>query len=193
MGFMLLAFNFGSPPEVETEAVETPKVAVDDTRQRNLAERENKLWNNLVTKIAQKTHIRDRYLAERVTRALESASVEFGVDPWLMASLIRVESSGRPEIVSRVGAVGLTQIMPATGRQIARELSIEGYSTQSLYNPEINIRMGAYYVRYLLDRFDGDLHTALAAYNWGPNHISRRLARQQALPVQYPEKILRRI
>jgi soluble lytic murein transglycosylase len=110
-----------------------------------------------------------------------------------MASLIRVESAGDPNIVSRVGAIGLTQIMPATGREIARDLKIADYSTEMLYHPETNIRMGSYYLRKLLNRFDGDLHAALAAYNWGPHHIAMRISRQQALPVQYPGKILKRI
>jgi soluble lytic murein transglycosylase len=110
-----------------------------------------------------------------------------------MASLIRVESAGDPNIVSRVGAIGLTQIMPATGREIARDLKIADYSTEMLYHPETNVRMGTYYIRKLLDKFDGDLHAALAAYNWGPHHIAMRISRQQALPVQYPGKILGRI
>ena len=108
-------------------------------------------------------------------------------------SIEAAQSAGDPNIVSRVGAIGLTQIMPPTGLEIAQDLEIADYSTEMLYHPETNIRMGTYYIRKLLNRFDGDLHAALAAYNWGPHHIAKRSSRREALPVQYPGKILRRI
>ena len=95
--------------------------------------------------------------------------------------------------MSRVGAIGLTQIMPATGAEIAQRLEIPNYSTAMLTDPATNVRMGCAYLRELLDRFDGSEHAALAAYNWGPTHIAKRIARREALPVQYPAKILGRI
>lgn len=199
MGALLLSLNF--VPSTTGTADVAPLVAeqmeaeqrAQARHQEYLAQREAELWQMLVEKIAEETHIDDPELAERVTRALENASAEFDVDPWLMASLIRVESAGDPNIVSRVGAIGLTQIMPATGREIAGDLEIADYSTKMLYHPETNVRMGTYYLSKLLKRFDGNLHAALAAYNWGPHHIAQRIQRREALPVQYPGKILRRI
>jgi soluble lytic murein transglycosylase len=148
------------------------------------------MWAKAVTAISARTGITDPDLAQIVAQAVEDASSEFQVDPWIMAALIRVESHGDPNAVSHVGALGLTQIMPRTGRQIARELEIENYSTEMLFDPATNVRMGTYYISTLLARF-GDLHAALAAYNWGPTHIARRISNQEKLPTVYPNKILR--
>lgn len=160
--------------------------------QKYIAKREVELWNVLVDAIAAETQIKDRELAEIVTQAIEDASSEFDLSPWLIASLIRVESGGNPGAVSRVGAIGLTQIMPRTGAEIAARLEIPNYTTASLNDPAINVRMGCAYLRELLDRF-GSEHAALAAYNWGPTHIAKRIKRREALPMQYPSKILQRI
>jgi membrane-bound lytic murein transglycosylase MltF len=201
-GIIMLALTSGATPGERNEQPVVPQHVVDqinerrEANQRHLeyqAQREAKLWDMLVDAIAKETRITDRELAETVTQAIEDASGEFDVDPWLVASLIRVESAGNPSIVSRVGAIGLTQIMPKTGAQIAKDLGIENYSTELLYDPATNVRMGTAYLRQLLNRFDGSVHAALAAYNWGPTHIAKRIKRRQALPVQYPGKILRRI
>lgn len=202
-GIMMLALTGGVSPGDETiEQPVVPQHVIDqiDARrqaharhQQYLAEREAELWSMLVDAIAKETQIRDRALAETVTQAIEDASSEFDLDPWLVASLIRVESGGNPTIVSHVGAIGLTQIMPRTGAEIAARLEIPDYTTETLNDPAINVRMGCAYLRELLDRFDGSEHAALAAYNWGPTHIAKRISRREALPVQYPSKILKRV
>lgn len=179
------------PPEVVEQIKANQRAHA--RHQEFLAQREAEQWEAIVQKVAEETLIKDLEFADTVARALEDASAEFDLDPWLLASLIRVESAGNPNAVSKVGAIGMTQIMPSTGREIARELGLKNYSTETLYHAETNIRMGAYYLRKLLNRFDGSIHAALAAYNWGPAHIAGRIAKRRALPVQYPGKILRRI
>lgn len=201
-GILMLALTSGVTQGDSNEQPVVPQHVVEQINarreahqrhQRHIAEREAQLWERLVDAIAEETGIKDRDLANTVTQAIEDASSEFDLDPWLVASLIRVESGGNPTIVSPVGAIGLTQIMPLTGAEVAKRLKIEGYTTATLNDPATNVRMGCAYLRELLDRFDGSEHAALAAYNWGPTHIAKRIHRREALPVQYPAKILKRV
>jgi len=150
-----------------------------------------KVWEALVDKYAETMLIEDKKLAHRVVVALEKSSSEFNVDPWLVAALIRVESAGNPDAVSNVGAIGLTQIMPETGRDIANVLNIDNFSVSMLYNPEINVRMGTYYISWLLNKFNGDMNKAIAAYNWGPGHIERRMEKNEPMPRQYTQKVIK--
>jgi soluble lytic murein transglycosylase len=94
------------------------------------------------------------------------------VDPFLVSSVIRQESIFNPSIVSPAGAVGLMQIMPYTGKEIAKWLN-ESYAIDSLYQPTTNIRWGTRYLRELLDQFDGNLVLVLGGYNGGPHNAKR--------------------
>lgn len=102
---------------------------------------------------------------------VERAAAEFELDTMLIWAVMREESLFQPQAVSRVGALGLMQIMPATGKEIARGLRDE-FNAQRLLDPGTNIRHGAYYLRRLLDRFDGDPEMALAAYNGGSGNVN---------------------
>lgn len=104
---------------------------------------------------------------------------ENGLDPYLVCGVIHTESRFDNEAESRVGAVGLMQIMPDTGQWIAQKMPLEGYEEAKLKDPETNIRMGCWYLRYLMDRFDGDLTLVLAGYNAGPNRVTQWLADPQ--------------
>lgn len=95
------------------------------------------------------------------------------VDPRTFYSLMRQESLFEPDAVSWVGARGLSQIMPETGRWIARKLGERGFRTSDLLDPETNIRFGVYYLSVQLEDFDGDVMRALAAYNGGPENVGR--------------------
>ncbi len=95
-----------------------------------------------------------------------------GLDPYLVAALIRQESTFNPRVRSRAGARGLMQLIPATGRQVARQ-ERRRYSTRELYNPEINIRYGTRYLKDVLGRFNGRVDYALASYNAGPHRVKR--------------------
>jgi soluble lytic murein transglycosylase len=98
-----------------------------------------------------------------------------GLDPLLLAALVRQESLFEPAAESYAGARGLGQVMPATGEGIARSLNMDGFVLADLYRPWVSIRFGAYYLSVQLDRFDNHLLVALAAYNGGPGNTLRWL------------------
>ena len=104
---------------------------------------------------------------------IEAEADRAGVDPMLLAGLIRQESTFRPAIRSWVGATGLTQIMPATGAWLASSMGIRGYEQRLLSVPEVNVRMGAKYLRDQVRSYDGSWDLALAAYNAGPSRATR--------------------
>ena len=95
------------------------------------------------------------------------------LDPYLVAAVIRAESRFRPSACSHAGAMGLMQITPATGKWIAETLHHEGFTVENLYEPDLNIRFGTWYLRYLLDRLDEDVESCLIAYNAGPSNLKR--------------------
>lgn len=90
-----------------------------------------------------------------------------GIDPFLVAAVIKNESEFKPGAVSPVGAIGMMQIMPETGEWIAKQMGLEGYSVHSLYNPGINIRMGCWYLSELKYEFKDNLFLMMMAYNAG--------------------------
>jgi len=95
------------------------------------------------------------------------------VDPFLLAGLIRQESSWDAEARSRVGATGLGQIMPATGKILARSAGVGEFRTGHLTVPEINLRMSATFLRDQLRHYDGARDLSLAAYNAGARPVDR--------------------
>ncbi|MDY7233126.1 transglycosylase SLT domain-containing protein [Hyalangium rubrum] len=101
------------------------------------------------------------------------------VDPDLLQGLIREESRFNPRARSSTGALGLTQLMPATARAVAATLKMPTVNEQVLLQPAENIRVGATYLGQLLDRFEGNPAFAVAAYNAGPHAVERW---QKALP-----------
>ncbi len=101
--------------------------------------------------------------------------------PALIYGLIRRESAFNEKARSPVGARGLMQIMPKTGKQIARELKEKSYYKKHLFEPSINIKYGAYYYKQLLDQFNGRYALAAAAYNAGPHRVDRWLPKNSPL------------
>jgi len=98
---------------------------------------------------------------------------EFGVDPAMLRALVRQESVFEPRARSRAGALGLTQLMPATAKSLSRSVLRARYRVAFLYDPGVNARLGAAYFRQLLNRFGGKPVFALAAYNGGPTRMAR--------------------
>ena len=106
-------------------------------------------------------------------KLIMAEAAELGIDPFLVAGLIRQESMFIAEIKSPAGAIGLMQIMPATGRALAQTVGMGSFDLGHLEQPEINIHLGVTYVRELLGQYGDRLTSVLAAYNAGPHRVSR--------------------
>ncbi|VAW50073.1 Soluble lytic murein transglycosylase precursor [hydrothermal vent metagenome] len=110
-------------------------------------------------------------------------STQHNLNPVILYGLIRRESAFNERARSPSGARGLMQIMPRTGKDIARNLNERWRGNSSLYNPITNIKYGAYYYQKLLTQFDGHYALALAAYNAGPNRVKKWLPEAETLPA----------
>lgn len=95
----------------------------------------------------------------------------YSLDEAMIFSIIRTESTFNPDAVSNAGAIGLMQLMPATAAMVAQELNIEGFTTNMLYDPDVNIKIGVHYFDSMLKKFK-NIYTALAAYNAGEGNVS---------------------
>ena len=109
----------------------------------------------------------------------------YHLNPALLAAVIETESKFHADAKSSSGAIGLMQILPSTAHGIAVHTGGSSFRTEDLYNPEINVRYGAWYLRHLLDKYDDDERTALAAYNAGQDNVDRWLARGSG--IRYAE------
>jgi peptidoglycan lytic transglycosylase len=104
-------------------------------------------------------------------------AANYDLDPALIAAVIYRESGFDPNAVSESGAVGLMQLLPDTAEGIAELTGGGGFVVSDLYDPEINVRYGAFYLRRLLTKYDGDLELALAAYHAGQGNVDEWLER----------------
>ena len=117
-------------------------------------------------------------------------SKKYGHDPLLLTAVIITESSFNNWARSNRGALGLMQIRPATGRALAAEVRVQWQGTPSLYDPETNITLGAYYLNKLFLRF-GDLGLALEAYNHGPSRLKGYLKKGHR-PKRYSRQVFKK-
>jgi soluble lytic murein transglycosylase len=116
----------------------------------------------------------------------------YRLDPALLAAVIYQESKFRPDVRSSSGAVGLMQLLPATAKGIALHTGGTRFRMDDLYDPEINVRYGAWYLRHLLDRY-GDEKTALAAYNAGQKNVDRWLREGSGIRFAETRDYVRRV
>jgi soluble lytic murein transglycosylase len=100
----------------------------------------------------------------------------YDLDPALLAAVIYRESKFDPDAVSASGAIGLMQLLPDTAQGIAQLTGGTGFRLKDLYDPEINVRYGSFYLRRLLQKYDGDTELALAAYHAGQGNVDEWLA-----------------
>jgi len=104
---------------------------------------------------------------------LRTRSERHRLDPYLVAALIRQESEFNAGARSHAGALGLMQIMPQTGRELARQLKIRRFEKNMLLSPSVNIEMGTKYMKFLMNRFQDNHALVTGAYNGGPGRMSR--------------------
>lgn len=131
----------------------------------------------------------DRGETRELVRIVERSAARFDVDPLVVLAVIHVESRYDASAVSSRGALGLMQLRPDTAREIAGRLGIEWTSDDLLFDPEVNVTIGTCYLRHLLDRFDGNLDAAFAAYEAGPGRIEGRIARSDEVPLRYSDRV----
>ncbi|WP_346888251.1 lytic transglycosylase domain-containing protein [Clostridium sp. UBA1056] len=103
----------------------------------------------------------------------------YNVDPNLVAAVINTESKFLEDASSSKGAIGLMQIMPDTGKWIAETLQLQDFNEAMIKNPELNIRMGTWYLSKLSEDFKGDYTLTLAAYNGGPGNVTKWLENEK--------------
>jgi soluble lytic murein transglycosylase len=96
----------------------------------------------------------------------------YKLEPALLAAVIYEESRFRADARSSSGAIGLMQLLPETARGIAKRTGGNRFEVGDLYDPELNVRYGSWYLRHLLDRY-GSVEKALAAYNSGQGNVDR--------------------
>ena len=96
----------------------------------------------------------------------------YRLDPALLAAVIYQESKFKADARSKSGAIGLMQLLPTTAQGIATHTGGTRFRTSDLFDPEINVRYGSWYLRHLLEKY-GDERTALAAYNAGQDNVDR--------------------
>ncbi|MDR0623229.1 MAG: lytic transglycosylase domain-containing protein [Treponema sp.] len=141
----------------------------------------------------------ERFYPRPFQKLIEKNARDAGLERATLFGLVRTESAFQPDVVSRAGAVGLTQLMPATAADMAGRIKAKGgpdYTENGppdLTGPEINVHIGAFYLRYLADRLESPF-LAILAYNGGMNRVRRWRSGEPDLPgdlfletIEYPE------
>jgi soluble lytic murein transglycosylase len=108
----------------------------------------------------------------------------YDVDPALLAAVIYQESKFKADSRSKSGAIGLMQLLPTTAKGIALHTGGSAFRVRDLYDPELNVRYGAWYLRHLMIKYR-DERTALAAYNAGQDNVDRW--RRDGRGIEFPE------
>ena len=125
-------------------------------------------WNPLTSITGNTSKVRSPKVSHKLSGdfngLIQQAANKYGLAPDLIKAVIKVESNFDPSAYSSAGAQGLMQLMPGTARSLG---------VNNPFDPAQNIEGGAKYLKQMLDRFDGNLKLALAAYNAGPGNVSK--------------------
>ena len=130
--------------------------------------------------------------ARKLAFLIVAESSQWGYDPLFVTAIIKSESTFKKHAVSPVGATGLMQIMPGTGRFVSKMKNVE-WSESKLRDPQYNIRLGLAYLKYLDGVFKGDKEKILVAYNWGPANVISAVKNSRRFPsscVHYARSII---
>jgi len=120
---------------------------------------------------------------------LKRFSTQNELDPYLVASLIRQESEFNPNAISHANAVGLMQLLPVTGKKVAKDVKMHHFNASQLYTPAVNLQLGTRYFKTMVDKF-GSFEYALAAYNAGSDRVEDWLSQGKYRdPQEFVESI----
>ena len=120
---------------------------------------------------------------------IEVNARENNIDKYLVYAVINAESRFDRTAKSRMGAMGLMQLMPKTASYVCELNNIEFKGELSLFEPDINIKLGCLYLKYLLDKFDKDIKLTLMAYNAGENKVKEWIRSGDLDVSAYPETL----
>ena len=132
-------------------------------------------------------YLRLRYPLEYES-IIEGHARNYRLEPALLAAVIYHESKFDADAESGAGAIGLMQLTPETAKGIALRTGGHRFRLSDLYDPELNVRYGSWYLRHLLDAYDGDLRRALAAYNGGQGNVARGVLFEET--ARYVDQVL---
>jgi len=119
-----------------------------------------------------------RFFPIKYSDVIERYAIKYDLPLELVYAIIRAESSFNRYAVSHAGASGLMQIMEPTGNWAAEQMGLADFDYRRIFEPEINIHIGSWYINRLIRQFGGNLDTALAAYNAGSGNVSNWLVEQ---------------
>ena len=130
-------------------------------------------WLFLIILVLNTKNIMKKFYPIAYSDTIYKYSNAYGLDPYLICGMIKTESNFNPDAVSNKSARGMMQITDPTAEWIAEQLQIKSPDT---HDPEVNIKMGCYYMDYLLNMYGGNTKNALSAYNAGFNAVDRWLS-----------------
>ncbi len=123
--------------------------------------------------------VKEKMFPYKYENYVDTYSDMYDLDPLFVLSVMKTESNFDENAQSHKNAVGLMQITGDTGEWIAEQMRISDFSVSNLYDEETNIKMGCWYLRYLLDMYNGNSDLAVAAYNAGPNNVNNWLSNEE--------------
>jgi soluble lytic murein transglycosylase-like protein len=173
-------------------AVPPPRHVADVTEPVALAPRPPSAADDIEALLASHMTGLAGFEVRRTAEAIVAEAARNRVEPRMVLAVIHTESGYYNFARSSVGALGLMQIMPATGEMLAREAGLEWSGPDDLFTPELNVRLGVRYLALLHAKY-GSWQRALAAYNWGPAAIDRRLADGDGVPQVYVQQVYSRL
>ena len=141
--------------------------------------------------IEQRPHTTRSIEAHQLALLVTEVATDLELDPLLLLAIIEQESGYRTAARSLVGAVGLMQVRPSTGKAIASKLGMVPAEGLRLSDPAVNMYLGGAYLKEMLSMFN-DEHLALTAYNEGPTRVRIRLRKGKRAPMRYAARVLSR-